>query len=217
MQKPLLSVLPAISILLAIALPAHAQTSRYYDESRITLNAGFGFTIPVQDANGRIDGGWHVTAGGGYQFNEYFALTGEYSYYNFDIDTGVLGPLGVSDGDANMMSVTGNLSGRVGSRSPVGLYFIGGGGVYRRQVKFEQLATPGVPVPPWFGNNLPPTVPGSGELGPFTTWSPGWNFGGGVTFGLGGETRLFVEWRYHYVFTPNTKTQFMPVTVGVRW
>ncbi len=217
MQKTLLSVLPAISILLTIALPTHAQRSRYYDESRITLNAGAGFTLPVDESKGRLDTGWHVTVGGGYYFNGTVGLTGEYSYHSLDVNNDSLVLLNVPSGDANLISLTGNLSGRFGTRSPVGGYIIGGGGAYRRHIEFDQPSAGATITDKWFGDNIPTTVAPGTVLGSFTTWAAGVNFGAGITFGLGGETRLFVEWRYHHVFTPVRKTQYMPITVGVRW
>jgi hypothetical protein len=72
-------------------------------------------------------------------------------------------------------------------------YLIGGGGVYNVDFK---------------GDNVGPGVESTTKFGI--------NAGAGFNFSAG-SAGLFIEGRFHDVFTEGSNTQFIPITVGVRF
>jgi hypothetical protein len=113
---------------------------------------------------------------------------------------------GAVDGDANIWSVTLNPIWRFRIGGPVGGYLIGGGGYYQRVYRLiEQQQV----IDPVFG-------PLDEEVHQ-TTDAGGVNIGMGLTCNLGWGTKLFVEARYHRIFTSGNDTQIIPVTFGLRW
>ncbi|HKX32520.1 MAG TPA: outer membrane beta-barrel protein [Blastocatellia bacterium] len=203
-------------LLIAVPSPAAAQGS---DVSGVAFSAGAGFVRVRGESDARLDNGWSVTAGAGYRFNQYLGVMGEYSYSGLGVADRALGTLRVPTGKASVLSLTANPTVHFGARSPVGAYLIGGGGLYRRRVNFDQPTTgPVVITDPWWGYNGPAAVPANTVIGAVSSWAAGWNLGGGVTFKLSGtRTRLFVEYRYHRAYTRNSQTVITPMTVGVRW
>jgi hypothetical protein len=108
---------------------------------------------------------------------------------------------------------------RLNPRGRFDMYFLGGGGYYRRTVEFTEPTLAVVTVfDPFYGVFFPAAIPANNVLGSFTQNKGGLNIGGGFTVRLGEDTnvKLFAETRYHYLFT-NQRTTIVPVTFGFRW
>jgi hypothetical protein len=111
---------------------------------------------------------------------------------------------------------------------PVRVYGLGGFGAYYRSVS---LTTPDVGFTtycdPYWYVCFPEAVEVDRVIGDRSSWDPGINLGGGVTFGLGESAELYVESRWHYIWGPeftdaagvvrNANGQYVPVTFGFRF
>jgi hypothetical protein len=185
-----------------LATPAIAQRSNV-----LGFGASMGANLPNGDYGDAAKVG--VVANGflDLRFADHFGLRGSLLWSRSDIDN----PIIRSRGSVTLPSVFGPVSGNVNvlgasadavmplSTSAFRPYLIGGVGVYRRRVaqdisgtitEFESLRESDTKV--------------------------------GVNGGLGLElqvlgTSLFTEARYYSINTPSSRTNFIPVTIGVRF
>lgn len=207
------------ALLLALfgaASPAMAQNASL---QKFTFNAGGGATVPLGELAQRLDNGWHLSVGGGYNFAPQFGVIAEYMYHGMGVTRSTLNAASVPDGNAHIQSVTLNPIVRLNPKGRVGAYFIGGVGYYRRTVEFTEPSTATVLLfDPFFGFFVPVLVPVNRVIGSVVRDGFGGNVGGGVTFALGQSgMKLYTEARYHRADAGSVTTQFVPVTVGVRW
>jgi hypothetical protein len=107
------------------------------------------------------------------------------------------------------------------------VYGVGGLGAYYRKIT---LAFPGGGVVtacnPWLLICYPAAVPADQIAGERSTAGGGVNIGGGLNFRTG-DAALFVEVRFHYVWSPSRSAQsgqstrvdseILPVTFGIRF
>src|SRR5882757_9029867 len=73
--------------LLLLATRPYGETQ---DERGYTFDAGAGLSPLVSDISTRLDNGWHVTFGGGYNFTSHFTTTLNYAYHGFGVSNKVL-------------------------------------------------------------------------------------------------------------------------------
>jgi opacity protein-like surface antigen len=202
-------------ILLSLCLESHAQA-----EHRFTVGGGAGVSPVVGDSGKRLDNGWHITVGGGYNFTSHLSTTIDYSYNGYGVSSRVLNEAQVPGANAHMWSVTANpklsltrLSNRFAP------YVVGGVGYYRRTVEFTQPAV--VPVfvfDPFFGVFFNTLVPADQVLGKISRGGAGGSLGGGFEIKLPkAGLKFYTEARYHYADTGRIPTRMVPVTFGVRW
>ena len=224
----------AFLMMLAVATPARAQGDR-----PVHMNIGGGFTVPVSDVADRFG------TGGGFNIGVIFqppaspvGFQVEYSYNELagdetTIPTSAL-PGGALTGQAlieshhNMQYIDFNGLLSMPGESRVKAYGIGGFGMYYRSVS---LTTPDVGFTTWCDPYWYVCYPTAVEIdriiGDRSSWDPGINLGGGVTFGLGESALFYVETRWHYMWGPeftdrNGETlkangQYFPVTFGFRF
>lgn len=200
---------------IAISQPLRAQ-----NVNKFTFNVGGGFTEPVRYAEGVLDRGFNVNAGAGVNFLHNFGIIAEFGYNHLGLASAALAAAGVPDGSTRIYSVTANPIVRFNPRGRFDVYFVGGGGLYRRTIEFTEPTT--VPVTafdPFYGVFYPAAVPAQTVLGSFTQNKGGLNIGGGVSVRIVGDsnTKFFAETRYHYLFTTPVRTTILPVTFGLRW
>jgi hypothetical protein len=127
------------------------------------------------------------------------------------------------DGAGNLFAFTGNY--RYERRgSSFGAYFIGGGGLYVRQVYLSQQVTAPAGVAcarvwSWWGFSCLGGALVPGQVVQTTTeLSPGVNGGIGLTARVGkAPNRLYVEARYHYAPTKGVNTQLVGISFGIRY
>ncbi len=173
--------------------------------------------------------GWGTVAGVGYNFSKRHAFIGEFMWTRIFPVNGSLQPLqafsptGSLTGSTDIYSVTGNY--RFELRGAVfGVYLIGGGGWYLRHTNFSEQITVGngtacTSTWLWWGFNCTSGIVNSGQtLSSSTSNVLGGNAGGGFTIRVGeAPYRLYTEARYHYAPTKSISTQFITVTIGIRY
>ena len=175
------------------------------------FNFGGGPTSIVGDTRDRLTGGWNFTVGGGYNFTPRAGLVFEMMDAGLGVTDSELGRNQATSGDANVWSFTANPIWRFRIAGPVGGYIIGGGGFYEREERFSVPVT--VFVPTFHGGFETTGFDHTRQIDD----AGGVNVGAGITCNLGWGTKLFVEARYHYIFTGGSATQIIPVTFGLRW
>jgi hypothetical protein len=196
------------------SLNAQSDIDRRWD-----FSVGVGVTPPIADLRSRLNTGWHIAAGAGYNFNRTFGVRVEYMYNGFGVKQSVLNALSVPNGDAHMNSITLDPVFHFKTMGRFGGYLIGGGGFYRRTVQFTQPTTAIVDVfDPWWGYLGPAIIPVNRVIGSATSNAGGVNAGLGLDIDLGhGGAQFYSELRYHYAATHRSRTQLLPITFGVRW
>ncbi|HVX68014.1 MAG TPA: outer membrane beta-barrel protein [Bryobacteraceae bacterium] len=200
---------------LACSRPAVAQNT-----SPFTFNIGGGFTEPAYRTGDRLDTGFNINAGVGYNFVPHVGVIGEFGFNNFGLNRTALTAAGVPDGTTRLYSVTLNPIIRFNPRGRLDAYLIGGGGYYRRTIEFTQPAIGNVTLfDPWWGTFFNAPVATNQVIGSFTQNKMGWNAGAGVSFRIKSDSnaKFYAESRYHYVYTTPRRTTVLPVTFGFRW
>ena len=124
----------------------------------------------------------------------------EYAYRWFDIKDDA--PLLRRDACSQPTTRPTSWTSTIGSLAPAGSavrpYIIGGPGFYNRKVEITEYVGNGVICDPyWY--YVCGTYPVEAVIGSRGGWDFGFNFGGGVGFGIGEASEFFVEMRYHYV------------------
>ena len=159
-------------------------------------------------SHGELKNGSNFTVGGGYNFTQRTGLVLEFMQSDLDLTDQNLAEHSANDGSASVWGVTLGPIWRYKISGVMGGYIIGGGGYYEREEKYSQGP---FGYPYYFGYHP------AGYVTRDYDDAGGVNLGLGFTFNVGWGTKLFVEARYHYIFTPGTGTQVIPVTFGFRW
>ncbi|MGC1448859.1 MAG: hypothetical protein WA830_02370 [Candidatus Sulfotelmatobacter sp.] len=221
------------TLVLAMALaplqPLHAQADAG-GESRINSNLAMVLIVPVSSTAQVAGTGWGAVGGVGYNFSPRNAVIGEFLWNRMYPSGGVLQPLQTAasqssglSGNSNLYALTGNYRYELRGRM-LGTYLIGGGGWYFRKNWLSREVTAGsgticTPAWLWWGFTCSSgTVTANQTLATSTTDAWGVNAGIGFTVRVGeAPYRLYTEARYHYAPTKGISTQFMAVTVGIRY
>jgi hypothetical protein len=219
-----------------VATPARAQ----YEDKTVHFNIGGGVTPTLGEISDRFG------TGGGFNFGVLFEPKStpvlgyqvEYQYNRLagkdrTISTsptpgGALTDTALIESHHTMHGITFNALVKAPGDAKVKPYGIAGTGAYYRTVS---LTTPGVGYTTWCDPYwyvcYPTLVPVDRIIGDRSSWDPGIDFGGGVTFALGESSVFYVEARYHYVWGPEftdangvsqkADSQYFPVTFGFRF
>src|ERR1700733_4060119 len=208
----------AVGIVLAAALTGLAM-AQSEDQRHYTINAGAGLTTIVGYDSGRLDHGGNFQVGGGYFFNRYLGITGNFMYNQLGITGQELRLLNEPDGNARVYSLTADPTVRFPLRRGWSAYVLAGGGYVRRTVQFTQPTVAQTTVfDPWWGYFGPAFVPVNQILGSVTSNSGAFDVGGGVNIPLPNTSvHLYVESRYVKGFTSNSHTTVVPIVFGVRF
>jgi len=207
----------------------HAQ-DECIDSCKVNSNLAVVLNLPVNSTAQVIAAGWGATGGVGYNFTSRNAVIAEFLWNRMYPSAGTLQPLQVTssqlgklDGNSNLYALTGSYRYEVRGR-PLGTYLIGGGGWYYRKnwLSRDVIASPATvctPVWLWLGFTCASgMVTANQRLATTTTNALGTNAGVGLTLAVGeGSYRIYTEARYHYVPTKGVKTQFIAITVGIRY
>jgi opacity protein-like surface antigen len=226
-------VFGAFLVTLVAAAPARAQ-----GEGPVHFNIGGGFTMPVSDVSERFGTGGGFNIGMTLEPTPVFGIQVEYGYNNLaGQETEV--PLsatpfaaaltnGVIESHHSMHYIDFNGVVKPSGESLLKPYAIGGFGMYYRSVS---LTTPDVGFTTWCDPYWYVCYPTAVEIdrvvGDRSSWDPGINLGGGVSFALGEEAVFYVETRWHYMWGPEftdgegvvqkANGQYFPVTFGFRF
>jgi len=206
-----LAVVSLLSLVGTITLSAQ-------ETPRFSFNIAGGFTNPVGNTGRHLDEGWNVQGGAGYNFSQYFGAQIQVDYNRFGINSATLNNIGVPDGNVHSFSATLDPIVHLTPRGRVGIYLIGGGGLYHRTQEFTQpSSTTVLGFDPFFGF-FPATVPVTQVLASYSVNKPGINGGAGLEFGSKWHGKFFAEARYHRIFMGNDRhTDYVPVSFGYRW
>jgi len=159
------------------------------------FSLGGGVGVPLGSFDDAAKTGWHGLAAVSFVPNGWpvgIQIDGQYQQYNLD-DAAFPGFTGLKN---RFLMGTGNLvfKFKTSEESTFRPYIIGGGGVYNSKIT---------------GSDDPSDILPGGET------KFGLNAGAGFdikTSGIG----LFLEGRFHDVFTDGADTQFIPITLGIR-
>ncbi|MDP9169573.1 MAG: outer membrane beta-barrel protein [Acidobacteriota bacterium] len=203
----------SLSGLLLLSLAANAQ-----EDKKFTFNIGTGFTQPVGNTERRLDTGWNVNAGAGYNFAPRVAAVVQFDYTQLGINSSILSNQGVPGGGVRIWDFTLDPVVHVMPHKPFDAYIIGGAGVYHSTQEFTAPTTAAVTAfDPFFGFYTA-GVPVTQVLRSYTVIKPGVNIGAGVSFGSKWNGKFYAEARYHKIFTGNDRhMDYIPVTFGFRW
>jgi hypothetical protein len=210
-----LALVITIFAFISVASLCQAQNENH----KFTLNVGGGVSPLVGAIGERLDNGWHVTVGGGYNFTSHFSTALQYTYNGFGVSDGVLSEAQVPDGNAHMWSITLDPKWRICPGKKLDPYVVGGVGYYRRTVEFTQPTIVSVTLfDPFFGGFFNTLVPADQVLGDITRDGVGGSAGAGFDIRLGDSgLKFFTEARYHYADTGRVPIRMVPVTFGIRW
>ncbi len=231
MQVRRLKIINILVLTLALTplQPLQAQDNQGR-ESKINSNLAMVVNMPVGSTAQAVGTGWGATGGVGYNFNARNGIISEFLWNRMYPSSGVLQPLqgasaqsGTLNGNSNLYALTGNY--RYELHGPMfGAYLIGGGGWYFRKNWLSREVTSGTgtvcaPSWLWWGFTCASgTVTANQRIATSTTNAWGMNAGIGFTLRVGeAPYRLYTEARYHYAPTKNVNTQFIAVTVGIRY
>lgn len=192
------------------------------------FNVGIGLSTPISNAGDRFKMGGGFEVGVGFQFLRWLGVTASYLYTEYDVQGDVLAATRL-DGSHSMHYGALNAVVDVLPRSRFGLYFIGGPGLYYRNVEISQLAgTDTVSFcDPWLLICTTNEVPVSNVIGTRSSTDLGLAAGLGITFDIFDDLRLYLEARYHYIFGPEFTAQdgtlrkadgqYIPIMFGLRY
>ncbi|MBZ5675644.1 MAG: porin family protein [Acidobacteriia bacterium] len=184
---------------------------------KFAFNLGGGFTEPVGRTGTKLDTGWNISAGAGYNFNSYIGALVQFNDTQSDINGTTLNNAGFPGGDVNIWSLTLNPIVHTHPRGPVDVYFIGGGGLYHWHQEFTAPNVAAVTAfDPFFGF-YQALIPTTDVLSSYSVNKPGVNGGVGVSFGTKWNVKFYAESRYHRVFFGDRHADMLPVTFGIRW
>lgn len=202
-------------LLLATSSLALAQ------EQRWTANVGGGFTPLVGGISNRLDNGWNMRVGGGYNVTPHFSMNLQFAFHGLGVSRAVLNEAQVPDGNAHVWSITAEprLKLKPGTHG-VSPYVVGAFGYYRRMVEFTRpTLAPVLIFDPIFGI-FQGFVPANRVLGSITRNGVGGGAGAGLEIPLGSRShnvKLFTEARFEYAATGAVPTRMVPLTFGIRW
>jgi outer membrane protein with beta-barrel domain len=206
----------------------HAQDD-CTDSCKVNSNLAMVLNLPVSSTAQVAGTGWGATGGVGYNVNPRHAVISEFLWNRMYPSGGVLQPLeaaselGRLEGNSNLYALTGNY--RYGFRGRLlGTYLIGGAGWYYRKNWLSRAITAGpgticTPAWLWWGFTCASGMLTANQTRATTSTNAwGANAGVGLTVRVGeGSYRLYTEVRYHYAPTKDVSTQFIALTVGIRY
>jgi hypothetical protein len=192
-----------ILVLLLAVLPASAQWRHFgRSDTRLTADIGVGVSTPVNPLATRLDTGWNLAGGVGVQ-NGSVGVMVDFLAAGFGINHATLLSQGAQHGTQRYWALTLDPIVHVNERGPTDFYLTGGAGLYGQLTKYRVSAGPASQYDLIRTDNL---------------YRFGANGGAGFAFNLrDSRVKLFLEARYHHIFTPGSGASLIPVTVGVRF
>src|ERR1019366_4258140 len=115
----------------AVAFAQSEETFHHF-----TLIAGAGLTTITGTDAGKLDHGGNLQLNGGYFFNRYFGITGNFIFSDLGITRAELNNLNQPDGAARVYSITADPTLRLPLGRGFSAYVLAGGGYLRRTVEF---------------------------------------------------------------------------------
>jgi opacity protein-like surface antigen len=189
--------------LVGVVLPATAQWRHFGDpQLRPTGYFGVGVSAPVNPLATRLNTGWNLAGGMGVT-SRYVGLMLDAMYNDFGFTRNALLQAGARRGSQRYWALSANPVVHVNPRGPIDFYITGGAGIYGQITKYRAAVA-----------DSRYDLISSDQIN-----RPGVNLGAGFAFHLGHERdpKIFLEARYHRMFTPGPEASFVPVTMGIRF
>jgi len=189
-------------LIFLIVFPAAAQWRHFGEEPlRPTGFFGVGFSTPVNPVARNLDSGWNLAGGVGL-VKKYVGVTLDATFSDFGVNRATLQRVRANDGSQRYWAVTIDPMVHVNPRGPVDFYLTGGGGLYSQVTDFHLRGG--------FRDQFDISN---------TIFKPGVNGGAGFSFRPDRRTHLtvFIEARFHHMFTGGSGASFVPITAGVRF
>jgi Outer membrane protein beta-barrel domain len=215
----------ALSIVLVCCLTMVPATAAAQPR-RIFVDVGMGPTAVFGSASDNVGPGFNFGVGVTGKLSPHFDVKIDTLVTKHTVKDRVAAGLGVGNGNGWLWHLSGNAVVSAPLNRVVSVYGVGGIGVYYRKVT---LATPGSNVVAacnaWLLICYPAAVPANQVAGERSTAGAGLNIGGGLHFRTG-DAAVFVETRFHYVWSPSMSTQggrtnvdseILPITFGIRF
>jgi hypothetical protein len=192
--------------------PASAQ-----ENQKVTFDIQGGFTQNVGNTAKRVDLGWNVGAGAGYNFNKHLSALVRFDFMANDINGTTLNNLGFPGGDVHVWTLSLDPVFHVTNKGPADFYVTGGGGLYHYRQEFTAptIATV-VGFDPFFGF-FRTGIPATQVLQSYEVYRPGFDVGAGVAFGKKFHGKFFAEARWRRVLFENGHYDMIPVSFGFRF
>jgi Outer membrane protein beta-barrel domain len=186
----------------------------------VTFDVGGGFSFPTGQLANRADTGFGLVASGGPRFSPSLSIGLDFAIQFFNVENRPPGEVTVPNFTFGAMvrtwSLTVNPTYQFLRRERSSYYATAGYGLYNRQLQdLAHGAAAGNTCDAFWNVCVSNSPTGSSLTGNVNPYRGGYNVGGGVNFGS--RTKLFVEVRYHHMFTSRSPTELIPVTFGVRW
>jgi hypothetical protein len=180
------------SVVMGVVLMATVGAAPAVAQAKFSL--GGGLTLPLGDFDDLVGTGWHGLAAVGFQPADFpvgFQVDGMYQRFGLDdVPDEIDGDWQVIQGTANVVYTF-----TTAEESTFHPYLIGGLGLYNEKATGDELQA---------------------LVGDESQTDFGINGGAGFDFQLG-SVGLFVEGRFHNVFTEDNSTNFIPITAGIRF
>ena len=218
-----------ILLLTGIFLGCASAQDELGEDSKVNTNLAFTITAPLNPTADFVNVGGGFVVGAGYNFSKRNSFIGEFMWNRLGGSDAALAPIRDAlqtnniDGHADVFAVTGNYRYELRGKT-TGVYFIAGGGWYRRTTHISTNVATGssvtcTPTWEWWGFECKTgTVTADQTLASSTSDVLGANGGIGVTFKVAEPRyRVYLEARYHYIPTSRVKTELIPVAVGIRF
>jgi hypothetical protein len=199
------------------------------DDPSVTTSLGIPISAPLSPISRQLAGAWGVSSEIGYNFDRKNALIGEFMWNSLYPTNEALQPIRVAlqsphvNGHGNLFALTSEYRFELRGRS-LGVYFIGGGGLYYRSASLSKPVPTGTTItcdPAWIWWGFSCTVgvvTNNATIASSSTRAFGANGGVGLTIRVGeAPYRFFAESRYHFAPTKNVTTQLIVVTFGIRY
>lgn len=191
------SLVAGVALVLAAAPAAAQMTSA---ERTIRFGAMTGVSLPMGDFGDAVNTGWHLTGFVDWRpVNFPTAFRGEIGYHAFGSsefrfeDTR-------AESKASMIPIVANVVYVLPSQSTTRFHLMGGLGLY---------------ITNW---DVEGSIPEFGSFGGSDSETDfGINLGGGVSFPLGQRIDVVVEARFHSAFTEGENSNFIPLSIGLRF
>lgn len=195
------------------AIGSHA----FAQEPRLGGRIGGGVGFPLANTADNVKVGGQVEGGVTYRLNDLVSIAADTALHIAGLKDDVLRRLDVGGGDVTLWYGSGDIIIHP-HRERMHPYAIAGGGAYYRRVELTQPGVGTVDVCDPFLLICYPTLTEVDQVvGTRSTTDFGLNVGGGLAFRIDRRVGVFVEGRYHHVFSDRGRANFLPVTVGLKF
>lgn len=224
----------SVRILLVIVfcsglLHGQEDDEEFGEDSKLNTNIAMNLTVPLNPLANFANFGWGFAAGAGYNITPHNAIIGEFLWNRIYPSNSALAPLRAAlnsrdlHGHSNLFAITANYRFELRGRT-AGVYFIGGGGFYYRNTSLSREVVTGTTTVCtrvwlfWGFSCSAGVVSEDQTLASSASGTFGANGGIGITFKVAEPRyRFYIEARYHYAPTTPVSTQFIPITMGIRF